>query len=103
MYESKNGDIMQRMRFFIILFFGLVLVFLISQIFVLVEQKQSYLEQSEESFTKANALEAENKSLKKDLEYYQDDENLSKEVRAQFNYRAIGEELLILVPGKQED
>ena len=85
------------------IFLVLVLIFLVSQIFVLSGQKETYSDQAEESFAEANVLEVENNSLRSDLEYFKDDENLSKELRAQFNYRSPDEELLILVPADQDD
>lgn len=43
-------------------------------------------------------LERENKEIEKDVEYYADPYNLEKELRARFNYKSPGEELLIVVP-----
>ena len=36
--------------------------------------------------------------LEADRDYYSDDENLEKELRGRFNYRAPGESMIILVP-----
>lgn len=78
------------------------MIFLASQFFVLNSEKAEYDVQVEANSAEARILEIENKELKEDLEFYQSDENLSKELRAQFNYREPGEELLILVPSKEE-
>lgn len=44
------------------------------------------------------ALEVENAALEKDIFYYADPANLEKELRARFNYKSPGEELIIVVP-----
>jgi hypothetical protein len=48
---------------------------------------------------KVQALAEENASLTESIEYYQNPENLLKELKSQFNYREEGEHLIILVPG----
>ena len=45
-----------------------------------------------------NRLEAETAKLTDDIEYYSDPHNLEKVLRAQFNYRAPDEKLIIVVP-----
>jgi len=47
---------------------------------------------------KLNRLEEENKNLTSRIEFYQEPENLLKEVKSQFNYREAGEGLIIIVP-----
>ncbi|PIR88171.1 MAG: hypothetical protein COU10_00660 [Candidatus Harrisonbacteria bacterium CG10_big_fil_rev_8_21_14_0_10_45_28] len=90
------------MRFFVVTFLVVVMIFLASQFFALNNERGEYVEQVEANSVETRILEIENKELKEDLEFYQDDKNLSKELRAQFNYHEPGEELLILVPGKEE-
>jgi len=48
---------------------------------------------------KVNALVQENESLQESIEYYENPENLIKELKSQFNYREEGEHLIIVVPG----
>lgn len=47
---------------------------------------------------KVNALREENRELSARLEYLKDPRNLVKELKSQFNYRAEGEKLVIIVP-----
>jgi cell division protein FtsB len=47
---------------------------------------------------KVYALREENKELAARLEYLKDPRNLVKELKSQFNYRAEGEKLVIIVP-----
>ena len=42
----------------------------------------------------------ENKALDRDIDYYKNPNNLEKELKARFNYKRPGEELLIVVPGE---
>jgi len=44
------------------------------------------------------AVEEENIKLQADILYYANPDNLEKELRARFNYKSPGEELIIVVP-----
>jgi len=48
-------------------------------------------------------LKNENKELLADLEYFSEDANLEKEIRSKFNYKSVGEKLIIVVPPKEEN
>ena len=43
-------------------------------------------------------LESENRELEHRLEHFQEPGNLIKEVKLQFHYREVGEELIIIIP-----
>jgi len=43
-------------------------------------------------------VEEENTKLQADISYYANPDNLEKELRARFNYKSPGEELIIVVP-----
>ncbi|MFH1759151.1 MAG: septum formation initiator family protein [Patescibacteria group bacterium] len=51
--------------------------------------------------TELNPLIKENGQLMADVEYFRDQENLEKELRAKFNYALPGEEMVIIVPKEQ--
>ena len=51
---------------------------------------------------KLRLLKEENLNLQSDLNYFQEPENLEKELRSRFNYKKPGEKLIILVPAKDE-
>ena len=68
-------------------------------------QTYSFLKQSREVYEEYTRLtgqlkqaEAEYERLRAELEYYLRPENLEKELRARFNYRAPDEKLIIIVP-----
>jgi len=44
------------------------------------------------------SLERENTSLKQDLEYFANPENLLKELKSKFNYKLPDEKMIIVVP-----
>jgi type II secretory pathway pseudopilin PulG len=48
--------------------------------------------------TKLQAAKNENAELSRELEYYSHPENLEKELRARFNYKKPGENMIIVVP-----
>lgn len=47
---------------------------------------------------KVEKAKSDNDRLRADIEYYSRTENLEKELRARFNYRKVGEQMIILVP-----
>jgi len=83
-------------------FFILVLAVVGLQAYNLFIQRRDYVDELMVLMDEAKRLETENQLLSDDLEYYQDDENLLKEVKARFNYKDPSEELLILVPALEE-
>jgi cell division protein FtsL len=44
-------------------------------------------------------IENENRDLEYKIDYFENPDNLLKEVKSQFNYREVGEEIIIVVPG----
>ncbi len=47
---------------------------------------------------KVEALLKENKALTHDIQYFENKDNLLKELKSQFNYRQSGENIIIIVP-----
>jgi hypothetical protein len=88
------------MRFFTCLFFIAVLVIAGLEVFDLFEQRDSLGQEIRKLETQANIFEAQNGRLLEDIEYFSHDENLVKEFKSKFNYRAPDEKLIILVPGQ---
>lgn len=60
--------------------------------------------EAEKKFTelqnKLNGLEAENKKVEDDIQYYSNTANLIKELRSQLNYHLPDEKMIIVVPKK---
>ncbi len=49
-----------------------------------------------------SSIQEKNTETEEKINYFKDPENLLKEAKSQFNYRAPGEELIIIVPEKEE-
>ena len=63
----------------------------------LLEDSASLRKEAEALEVSLNKLQEENKDLISRMEYFQHPENLLKELKSQFNYREIGEGLIIIV------
>ena len=67
-------------------------------VYNLVQEKNSLGREAGELSEVLKSLEEENRTLTSKIEYFQNPENLLKEVKSQFNYREEGEGLIIIVP-----
>lgn len=80
-------------------------VFLIVVLVVLGSQVRFFWQKNKEGEARYRELQAEMAQAKTsydkakaDLNYYLNPDNLEKELRARFNYRSLGEKMLIIVP-----
>jgi len=48
-----------------------------------------------------NEFDQENKELRNNIKYFEEPENLLKELKSQFNYKERGEELIIIIPDNE--
>lgn len=69
-------------------------------IYGLVNEKSGLEEEVAELRTKFEGLEGESRELTLRISYFENPENLLKEIKSRFNYREEGEELIIIVPNK---
>lgn len=86
------------MKLWQIILFSFLIAFLGWGFYGLRQERASVGAEVNELFARVEALKKENTELKSDIEYYQNPENLVKELKSQFNYRAPDEKMLILVP-----
>lgn len=89
------------MRFFLCLFFIAVLVIAGFEVYNLFAQRDSLAQEIETFKTQANILEGQNTRLLEDIQYFSHEENLAKEFKSKFNYRAPDEKLIILIPNQE--
>ena len=83
------------MKFFVLFLVFIVMVFGVYKLIV----KNNALEKDIEKLgANLESLEKENRELLADIEYFEEPENLIKELKSQFNYREAGEKLIIVVP-----
>ena len=52
---------------------------------------------------KKSDIERENERLKEDIEYFSHSANLEKELRSRFNYKKLGEKMLIIISPKSDN
>jgi len=91
----------QKISLAIILFILVVLVTM-----GLTKDYRVYLENRQKMENlKAQVLDinANNDIIKEDVDFYSDPDNLTKELKARFNYKKPGEKLLIVVPNESEN
>ena len=85
------------MRIAIVIILSIILMAGIAQFcFVYIEQK-SLKEHSASIKNHLDSLSSENDKLKAEIEYFSYPENLEKELRQRFNYKRIGEKMMIIV------
>lgn len=71
------------------------------QLYQLYSQKIVLQKDFEKIDKQLNSLTKENKELTAEVDYFNDPDNLEKELRARFNYTEPGEKLIIVVPRKE--
>ncbi len=83
--------------------FLIILIFIV--IFRVLEIRKERLESEiylHNLLVQKEEFKIENQKLEKSIGYFSFLENLEKEVKAQFNFRQIGEKLIIIVPPKTD-
>ena len=80
----------------------LVLAILLFQVYQLYSYQGGLQKVFSELSLRVAALRVESLNLQADLNYFQEPENLEKELRTKFNYKKPGEKLIIVVPPKEE-
>ena len=86
------------MKLWIAILFGIIVAVLGWGVYYLKQERSALQGDVDALRGKVDALKSDNKRLASDIEYLKNPENLVKELKAQFNYRAPDEKLLIIVP-----
>lgn len=68
-----------------------------SQLYRLSEQRAELVKKIEEMSGKEKTLITEKERVGQEIEYFQNQENLEKEIKARFNYRRPEEKMLIII------
>ena len=89
------------MRFFLALLLLAIFLFLGVQAYRLFAQQGELAESVTALDAEAQDLVAQNRQLTSDLEYVQNDHNLTKELQSKFNYRKPEEKLFMLAPAEE--
>ena len=80
--------------------FVMIIILLGTGIYKLWLQNKELEDQVDEFDTILYEIQNENRQLEDRISYFQNPENLLKEIKSQFNYREQGEEMIIIVPSK---
>lgn len=86
------------MKFFIAAFFAVIAVFICVQGYHLFVQHDEYRQRTAELQKQAADVAKENEALAKDIQFYQNPVNATKELQSKINYRKPDEQMIILVP-----
>lgn len=86
------------MKIIIVSILIIILVVFMIQIFLISKERNQLREEFGNLAGKADNLAKENDKIKSEIEYYSNSENLEKEFRAKFNYKKIGEKMMIIAP-----
>lgn len=86
------------MRLIISLIIIIVLAVSVYQLYQLYSQRVSLKSRFHKLDNETAALVKENAEIKENLEYYQNPENLAKELKSKFDYKRPGEDMYIIVP-----
>ena len=77
---------------------GVIALVLGAGIYGLINEKNNLEKKAAGFRAEFEGLEKENKELSARIKYFENPENLLKEIKSQFNYREQGEGLIIIVP-----
>ncbi len=82
----------------IIIFLSLILIAVLTQVYFILREKNQLKDSLENLNRRLETLLKENDNLQSEIEYFSHSENLEKELRARFNYKKLGEKMMIIVP-----
>ncbi len=85
-------------RTILIVFLSIALLFVAVEIYLLWGQKRDVATGFAEEQAALLKVQATHDALENDIQYYGNQDNLEKELRSRFNYRAPGEHMIIIVP-----
>ncbi len=89
------------MKFFIVLFLIFAVAFFGVQIYRLYNQQGDLAAQQQELDGQASIIAAENQKFTGDINYFKNDQNMTKELQSKFNYRKPDEKMYMLAPSGQ--
>ncbi|MBI4993877.1 hypothetical protein HZC33_02910 [Candidatus Wolfebacteria bacterium] len=86
------------MRKIIIIILSIIAFGLFIQIYFIFKEKNKLKDKFESLSFRAENIKNENEKIKSEIEYFLLPQNLEKEFRARFNYKKLGEKMIIVVP-----
>ncbi len=86
------------MRIIIVIILSIILTAFLVQLYFINKERGELQVKLDDLSSRFATLSQENIDLQSEIEYFSQPENLEKELRAKFNYRKPGEEMIIIVP-----
>jgi len=77
---------------------ALVIIYLAVQIYFIFRERNQLKERLTNLNVRLDGLIKENEKIQSEISYFSKWENLEKELRSRFNYKKIGEKMMIIVP-----
>lgn len=77
---------------------SLVLIGVSAQVYLILKESNGFKKDLDDLSGQIRTLVKENTDLKSDIEYFSIPENLEKELKSKFNYKEVGEKMIIIVP-----
>lgn len=84
------------MKTFITIILSIILIALATQFYFIYKERNQLRMEFRGLAEKADNLAEENERVKSEIEYFSNLENFEKELRAKFNYKKIGEKMMII-------
>lgn len=84
------------MRILVVLVLLIVLILIAAEVYLIFDERGELKEKTAELNKKFDSLIKDNENLKSEIEYFSFPENLEKELRQRFNYKKIGEKMIII-------
>jgi len=88
-------------KIFIVFILMIVLIALFFSVFKDFKIWREDIDELESLQAQIEEIKTESSRITDDVEYYSDPHNLEKELKSRFNYKKIGEQLLIVVPSSE--
>ena len=82
----------------IIIILCLVLIGVSAQVYLILKESNGLKKDLDDLNGRMEALVKENTNLKSNIAYFSYPENLEKEFKSRFNYKEVGEKMMIVVP-----
>lgn len=79
-------------------FLLIVITYLAVQVYFIFKERSQLREKAANLSGRLDDLFKENERIQSEISYYSKWENLEKELRSRFNYKKIGEKMLIIMP-----
>ncbi len=93
---------MKLTNFLFVFVLSAIAVFALMELLFVLSSHRKLSNQRDLIAPEAESINKENASIKEDISYFTDPQNLEKELRGEFNYKKPGEKMIIIVPQQSQ-